>query len=164
MYHAMKSFLMAGCLGLLAVMGALAQDSTAVVAATAPTAAIETPYTWTLQDCIDWAKKQNITVQRNKVNVRSSALDLENAKNNRLPTVNFSSNHQVGYRPFQEIHSTVIGSEVISSNNRASYSGSYGVNASMSLYDGGQSVCPGQDHRGQPLSQRRRSHWAGHTL
>ena len=126
------------CAGLLCGLGAFAQDSTAVTPAVAPAVTAETPYTWTLQDCIDWAKKQNITIQRNKVNVRTQALNLEDAKNNRLPTVNFSSNQQLGYRPFQETHSAVIGSEIISSNNRASYSGSYGVNASMSLYDGGQ--------------------------
>ena len=126
----------------LSVTGVSAQDSVATAPATTPAAIPEAyqekPFTWTLQDCIDWAKQQNITIQRKKVNVRSSALDLENAKNNRLPTVNFSSNQQVGYRPFQEIHSSVVGSEVISSSNRTSYSGSYGLNASMSLYDGGQ--------------------------
>ena len=127
----------AGLLVLITDIGATAQDSIAVPTPVS-TPAIEIPYTWTLQDCIDWAKKQNITVQRNKVNVRTQALNLEDAKNNRLPTVNFSSNQQLGYRPFQESHSAVIGSEIISSNNRASYSGSYGVNASMSLYDGGQ--------------------------
>ena len=109
----------------------VAQDSAVI-------ASPEKPYSWTLQDCISWAKQQNITVQRNKVNVRSQALNLDDAKNNRLPTVSFSSNQQVGYRPFQETHSSVIGSEVISSSNKTSYSGSYGVNASMSLYDGGQ--------------------------
>ena len=130
---------MAGCFGLLSITGIKAQDSATVVSAPVVAAtAVEKPYTWTLQDCIDWAKKQNITIQRNKVNVRTQALNLEDAKNNRLPTVNFSTNQQVGYRPFQETHSSVLGSEIISSNSRASYSGSYGVNASMSLYDGGQ--------------------------
>ena len=142
MNHQMKSLITAGCLGLLTTAGTLAQDTTMVAApepaATTTATVQEKPNTWTLQDCIDWAKQQNITVQRNKVGVRSSQLDLENARNNRLPTVNFSSNQQVGYRPFQESHSSVIGSEVISSSNKTSYSGSYGVNASMSLYDGGQ--------------------------
>ena len=129
----------AGSIGVLAVAGADAQDTTAVTnTVTVTPVVLEKPFTWTLQDCIDWAKQQNITVQRNKVNVRTQALNLEDAKNNRLPTVNFSSNQQVGYRPFQESHSSVIGSEVISSSNKTSYSGSYGVNASMSLYDGGQ--------------------------
>ena len=128
-----KYMLLTCCLGLLAAPDTVAQDSASVAPAVQ-----EIPFVWTLQDCINWAKQQNITVQRNKVNVRTQALNLEDAKNNRLPTVNFSTNQQVGYRPFQEVHSTVIGSEVISSDHRTSYSGSYGVNASMSLYDGGQ--------------------------
>ena len=131
----LRTFFIFACLGLSSAFVCGAQDSTAV-AATPVT--VEKMYVWTLQDCINWAKQQNITVQRNKVNVRTAALSLEDAKNNRLPTVSFSSNQQVGYRPFQESHSSVIGSEVISSSNRTSYSGSYGVNASMSLYDGGQ--------------------------
>ena len=133
---AIGKLILAGCFGLLGVSGIMAQDSTAVAAPAV--VAVEKPFTWTLQDCINWAKKQNITIQRNKVNVRSQALSLEDARNNRLPTVSFSSNQQVGYRPFQESHSSVIGSEVISSSNKTSYSGSYGLNASMSLYDGGQ--------------------------
>lgn len=112
-------------------LGMAAQDTTAVITA-AP------PATWTLQDCINWAKQQSITVQRNKVSVRTSQLTLEDARNNRLPVVSFSSNQQLGYRPFQQTHSSVLGSEVISTSNKTSYSGSYGVNASMSLYDGGQ--------------------------
>lgn len=136
---AINKLFVAGCLGMLAVVGASAQDTTAVTnTITVTPVVLEKPFTWTLQDCIDWAKQQSITVQRNKVNVRTQALNLEDARNNRLPTVNFSTNQQLGYRPFQESHSAVIGSEVISTNNRTSYSGSYGLNASMSLYDGGQ--------------------------
>lgn len=136
---AINKLFVAGCLGMLAVVGVSAQDTTAVTnTVTVTPVVLEKPFTWTLQDCIDWAKQQSITVQRNKVNVRTQALNLEDARNNRLPTVNFSTNQQLGYRPFQESHSAVIGSEVISTNNRTSYSGSYGLNASMSLYDGGQ--------------------------
>ena len=131
-------FFVAVCAGLTAV-DAYAQDTTAAI--TTPVTTLPTeekPYVWTLQDCIDWAKQQSITVQRNKMNVRTSQIDLEDAKGNRLPTVNFSTNQQVGYRPFQESHASVIGSEVVSYSNRTSYTGSYGLNASMSLYDGGQ--------------------------
>ncbi|MBR4829959.1 MAG: TolC family protein [Muribaculaceae bacterium] len=118
--------------GMMALMPntADAQDSIAVDA--------EKPYTWTLQDCISWAKQQNITIQRNKVNVRTSQIDLQDAKANRLPTVDFSTSQFLSNRPFQESYSGVIGSEVVSFSNRNSYSGNYGVNASMNLYNGGQ--------------------------
>ena len=120
--------LLTGCL--TATTGASAQDSTAV--------AVETPYAWTLQDCISWAKQQSITVQRNKVAVRSSQVAVQDAKADRLPTVDFSTSQFVSNRPFQESYSGVIGSEVVSFSNKNSYSGNYNLGASMNLYNGGQ--------------------------
>lgn len=131
MAHFIKTigrFLVTACLALVAA-GTSAQTATE---------AADTPYTWTLQECIDWAKKQNITVQRNKVNVRSSQVALQDAKANRLPTVNFSTSQYVSNRPFQESYSGVIGTEVVSFSNKNSYSGNYSVDASMNLYNGGQ--------------------------
>ncbi len=131
MAHFIKTigrFLVTACLALVAA-GTSAQTATE---------AAETPYTWTLQECIDWAKKQNITVQRNKVNVRSSQVALQDAKANRLPTVNFSTSQYVSNRPFQESYSGVIGTEVVAFSNKNSYSGNYSVDASMNLYNGGQ--------------------------
>ena len=122
------SIILAACMALTAP-GATAQTSPA---------AVEKPYTWTLQDCINWAKQQNITVQRNKVRVLNSQIDLKDAKANRLPTVDFSTSQYVSNRPFQESYSGVIGSEVVSFSNKNSYSGNYGLNASMNLYNGGQ--------------------------
>lgn len=118
---------------------AAAQDTTAVTAD--PTFApevVEEPYTWSLQDCINWAKQQSITVQRNKVSVRSAQVALEDAKANRLPSVDFSTSQYVSNRPFQESYSGIIGSEVVSFSNKNSYSGNYSVNAYMNLYNGGQ--------------------------
>lgn len=122
------SIILAACMA-LTTPGAIAQTSPA---------AVEKPYTWTLQDCINWAKQQNITVQRNKVKVLNSQIDLKDAKANRLPTVDFSTSQYVSNRPFQESYSGVIGSEVVSFSNKNSYSGNYGLNASMNLYNGGQ--------------------------
>ena len=53
--------------GFLALMAGNASAQGTAVA----TEAAEQPFAWTLQDCIDWAKQQSITVQRNKVNVRT---------------------------------------------------------------------------------------------
>ena len=125
------NIILAGCLGLMAG-NAFSQDTPAATAYT------EKPYIWTLQDCINWAKQQSVTVQRNKVRVRSSQIDVKDAKGNRLPTVEFSTYQNVSNRPFQENYSGVIGTEVVSFNNKNSYSGNYGVSASMNLYNGGQ--------------------------
>ena len=122
---------MAGFLALMA--GNASAQGTAVA-----TEAAEQPFAWTLQDCIDWAKQQSITVQRNKVNVRTSQINIQDAKANRLPTVDFTTSQYVTNRPFQETYSGVVGSEVISFSNKNSYSGSYNLGASMNLYNGGQ--------------------------
>ncbi len=121
-------FILAGCLAFMAT-DAVAQDQDTTA---------EKPYTWTLQDCINWAKQQSITVQRNKVRARSSQIDVNDAKGNRLPNVEFSTSQYVSNRPFQESYSGVIGSEVVSFSNKNSYSGNYNLNASMNLYNGGQ--------------------------
>lgn len=133
----MKAFgliLLAGCMSLMA-SNALAQGNTATPLATVEN---ERPFTWTLQDCINWAKQQSTTVQRNKVNVRASQVALQEAKSNRLPTVDFSTSQYVSNRPFQESHSGIIGTEVVSFSNKNTYSGNYNINASMNLYNGGQ--------------------------
>ena len=122
------NFILAACL-LLMAGSVMAQDNAATV---------EKPFAWTLQDCIAWAKQQNITVQRGKVAVRASQIELRDAKGNRLPTVDFSTNQYVSNRPFQETYSGVVGNEVVSYNNKNSYSGNYGLNATMNLYNGGQ--------------------------
>ena len=128
---AIHYIIMAGFLALMA--GNASAQGTAVA-----TEAAEQPFAWTLQDCIDWAKQQSITVQRNKVNVRTSQINVQDAKANRLPTVDFTTSQYVTNRPFQETYSGVVGSEVISFSNKNSYSGSYNLGASMNLYNGGQ--------------------------
>ena len=128
---AIHYIIMAGFLALTA--GNASAQGTAVA-----TEAAEQPFAWTLQDCIDWAKQQSITVQRNKVNVRTSQINVQDAKANRLPTVDFTTSQYVTNRPFQETYSGVVGSEVISFSNKNSYSGSYNLGASMNLYNGGQ--------------------------
>jgi len=107
---------------------ALAQDSTATMTQ---------PAVWTLKDCIDWAKQQNITVQQKRVSARQAEIDLKDAKNERLPSVSFSTSQQFTNRPFAETMSVVSGDQVVTTSNKNVYSGSYYVGASMPLYDGG---------------------------
>ena len=94
--------------------------------------------TWTLQRCIDRAKQENVTLKRNRLNVRQAQLDVATARDNRLPSVAFSTNQQFSNRPFQKSIAMVSGSEVITTSNKNSYSGSYGISGSMTLYNGGQ--------------------------
>lgn len=104
-----------------------AQDSTAVVK----------PTVWTLQGCIDYAIKHNITIQKNRVSAASTAVDLKTANSARQPSLSFSTSQDLTNRPYQESASTVSGTQVITTSNKNSYTGNYELSASMTLYNGG---------------------------
>ena len=107
------------------------------VAAVAQDVGEELPAVWSLSQCIAWAKSHNITIQRNRINAREAELDAKDAQNAWLPQVNFSSGHNLGYRPFQKAAVRMDGDQIVTSNSRVSYNGSYGLSATMPLYDGG---------------------------
>ena len=115
---------------LVAVMSSTlqAQDTTAVTGGEV----------WTLAQCIERAKQENLTLRRGRISVQQAEENVKNARDNRLPTVSFSSSQNVNNRPFQKSAYTVNGSQIMTSNSKTSYSGSYGLSASMPLYDGGQ--------------------------
>lgn len=93
---------------------------------------------WTLQQCIDHAKRQNISIKQQRVSVAQAELDVSDAKAARLPSVNFSTGQRYNNRPFSKSSAMVNGSEVITVDNRNSYTGTYDISASMPLYDGGK--------------------------
>lgn len=102
------------------------------------TATVAKPAVWSLQNCIEYAKQQNITIKRNKVSAQTAAVNVAQAKAAREPSLSFSTNQGFTNRPFQQSSAMVNGSQVVTSNNKNSYSGNYGFNAQMTLYDGGQ--------------------------
>ena len=93
---------------------------------------------WTLERCIDYAKEQNLTLKRDRLNAKSAQIDLHTAKMNRMPSVSFSTNQNFANRPFSETVAMVNGSDVVTTNSKNSYSGSYNLSASLPIYDGGQ--------------------------
>ena len=111
-----------------AKMPAFCQDS----------AAVTSHSVWTLQECIDWAKAQNIDIRQNRLSVKEQQLALDDARKSRLPEIGFSSSQNVGFRPFRESTAIVSGDQITTSSSKFSYNGSYGLNASMPLYDGGK--------------------------
>jgi outer membrane protein len=94
------------------------------------------PDQWTLQDCIDYALQQNITIQQNRLQAVSADIDVKNAKADFLPSVSASVSQNVSYRPNASTTMMVMGSEVKTSNNKTSYNGSYGINANWTVFNG----------------------------
>ena len=94
------------------------------------------PAQWDLQTCIDYALQQNITIRKNRLNAESAEVDVKTAKAALFPSLSFSTGHNVTNRPYQENSSTVSGTEIISSNNKTTYSGNYGLNAQWTVWNG----------------------------
>lgn len=93
--------------------------------------------TWTLQDCIDYALKHNIQVQKNRINEERGEVSLWQDKGTLLPSLSFNTNQGVGYRPFTEFISIVQGDQVTSTRSNVTYQGTYGLNANITLWNGG---------------------------
>ena len=112
-------------LTLMSVTTAAGQDSTGI-------------RIWTLEDCINHALQNNITIRQSKLSTESSALDIRASKGEMFPNLSFSTSQNVINRPYQENSTTVSGTEILMSNNSTSYTGSYGLNAQWTLFNGGR--------------------------
>lgn len=92
---------------------------------------------WTLQDCLNYALEHNIQVQKNRISEERGEVSLWQDKGVLFPSLSFSTGHSVGYRPFTEVISVVQGDQVTSTRSNVTYQGSYGLNANVTLWNGG---------------------------
>jgi len=84
---------------------------------------------WSLTDCINYAVNNNIIVKKTQLGQQTAAINLDQAKNNRLPAVsgNISANAN---------HGSVINQITNNRVNQTTITNSMGVSASMPLYEG----------------------------
>ena len=93
--------------------------------------------TWTLQECIDYAMQNNITLQRAKLQQQSAQEDVKGAKAALLPSLSASTNQSVGYRPWQDAGTTTVTNGTVNTKvDKTYYNGSYGVNAQWTGWNG----------------------------
>ena len=95
------------------------------------------PSQWTLQNCIDYALKHNIQLQKSIISKSQSEAELEQSRSSLLPTLSASTNQNVSWRPFSESTVNLSGGTFTSSSNEVSYNGSYGINANWTVWNGG---------------------------
>ena len=93
---------------------------------------------WTLNDCINYALEKNIQLQQNKLSLEESEIDIKSARAALFPSLSFSTGHNIVNRPYQENSATVSGNEIISSDSKTTYNGSYSLNAQWTLWNGGK--------------------------
>jgi len=92
---------------------------------------------WTLQECIDHAMANNITLKKNQMQKLSVKEDVELSKAQLLPSLNASTSQNIIYRPFiASGQSTVANGYVQSSIDKVYYSGSYSVSANWTVWNG----------------------------
>ncbi len=99
------------------------------------------PQTWSYNDCVEYAKANNIELRQSYLTRESGGYDLEAAKGQWLPTFNFSTSHSLSNYPWPAAGSYTYneGNGTLSSmTNKNTYNGSYGINAGWTLYNGNQ--------------------------
>ncbi|MDE6160693.1 MAG: TolC family protein [Muribaculaceae bacterium] len=95
---------------------------TAFYAACAATAVAQA---WTYADCVSYAQEHNISLQKARLNEQSAEYDLEEARAQWQPTLDFATTHGFTNYPWGE-------------GSKNSYSSSYGLNAGWTVWNGGQ--------------------------
>ena len=96
---------------------------------------------WTLDDCISYALENNITLLQAKLRKQSATEDRKQSQAALFPTLSASTNQSVGYRPWTAAGTmTVTNGTVTSEVRKTYYNGSYGVNASWTVWNGGQNT------------------------
>lgn len=99
------------------------------LAATA-SAQANNPEGWTLNQCIGYARENNIQVQQAMITKENSDEELLQAKAQALPTLSASSGQTVSFSKVQDTEGDY--------NLKGAYNGNYGLNSSMTLYNGGR--------------------------
>ena len=96
---------------------------------------------WTMQECIDYAMQNNITLQKARLSQQSAVEDVKGSKGALLPTVSASANQSLGYRPWQDTGSTTVTNGMVNTKVDKTYlNGSYGVNAQWTVWNGNKNT------------------------
>jgi len=107
----MKRKLLIGFIALLGWQMAAAQDTTKV---------------WTLRECLDHALENNIELRQSRNEMLSGVEDTKEARAALFPSLTASTSQ--GYTNYPSAQAT----------DRNSYTGTYGIEAGMTLYNGGK--------------------------
>ncbi len=80
--------------------------------------------TWSYTDCLDYAREHNISLQKSRISELTAGHDLEEAKAQWQPSLDFATSHSYTNYPW-------------GAGNKNSYNSSYGLNAGWTVWNGG---------------------------
>lgn len=93
--------------------------------------------TWTLDDCLDYAMKNNISLQQQQIARLSATEDVKQSQKALLPTLSASTSQMFGWRPWINDQTTTVANGTITNKiSKTYYNGSYGVNANWTVWNG----------------------------
>ena len=96
---------------------------------------------WTLQDCIDYAMANNITLQKSKLQKESATEDLIGSKHALLPTLNASTNQSLGYQPWKDTGMSYVTNGTVNTKvDKTSYNGSYSLSGQWTVWNGNRNI------------------------
>lgn len=98
--------------------------TTTLIAAAVPVLMAETS-TWSYSDCVDYAREHNISLRKSRLNEETSAYNLDEAKAQWQPTLDFATSQGLTNYPWGK-------------GNKNTYNSSYGLNAGWTVWNGGQ--------------------------
>ena len=87
--------------------------------------------TWSLTDCINYAVTNNISVKKTELSQQTASINLHQAKSNRLPSIAANASANVN-------NGSVINQITNDRVNQTTFTNSFGVSASLPLYEGGK--------------------------
>ena len=92
---------------------------------------------WTMQECIDYAMANNISLKKSGLQRMSTNEDLLSSKAQLLPSLNFSTSQNINYRPWPTAGmSTVVDGQAMASVDKVYYNGSYSLNGNCTVWNG----------------------------
>ena len=96
---------------------------------------------WTLQDCIDYAMANNITLQKSKLQKESATEDLKGAKAALLPTLSASTNQSLGHQPWKDTGMAYVTNGTVNTKvDKTSYNGSYSLSGQWTVWNGNRNI------------------------
>lgn len=111
--------------------------ATALMVSMAATAQTGKGGTWTLDDCLDYAMKNNISLQQQQIARLSATEDVKQSQKALLPTLSASTSQMFGWRPWINDQTTTVANGTITNKiSKTYYNGSYGVNANWTVWNG----------------------------
>ena len=96
------------------------------------------PSKWTLEQCVDYAMQHNIQLRQRQLSREQNELDIKQSEASLWPSLSFSTNHNVSWRPFNESFVNLSNGTMTQTSSEVNYNGSYGLNANWTVWNGGR--------------------------